>query len=317
MNKQKGFSLLEIFIALAIGIFLLGGVISIFSGMRATSNETSRYGSMQETGRFAISVLTDDLMRQGFWGPMYMPLSRSNLLAVPVAPVGECTGAGLNNGTFPQLLGHFRTIWGATATTASMMGCITDAKVGSEVLQLKRTISAPHLGALSPNTYYLIANRVGGSIITSVDPVPVINDSSNWEYQHHVFYVSEQTVGSNVIPSLNMQTLGTTITNEPLIDGVERIHFMYGVDTDSDGIVNTYLQADDMTMAFWDNQSNSQIIAVKMYVLVRDIDEDFQYENSTVYELGDVTFTAPNDNYRRVLFSSTVALRNGGVEIWE
>ena len=55
-NKQLGFSLLELFIALAIGLALLLGVLSVFVGMRTTTAETSSYGEMQENGRFAISI---------------------------------------------------------------------------------------------------------------------------------------------------------------------------------------------------------------------------------------------------------------------
>ena len=57
MRKQLGFSLLEVFISLSIGVVLLSGLVSVFIGMRTTSSETSSYGEMQETGRFVISVL--------------------------------------------------------------------------------------------------------------------------------------------------------------------------------------------------------------------------------------------------------------------
>ncbi len=317
MKKQRGFTLLEIFITLTIGLVLFAGVLSVFVGMKSTVKVTSSYGGMQETGRFAISVLTDDLMRQGFWGDMVMPMTRSNLLGVPaVAPVGECIGEGINNRTFPLALGHYRTIWGRVVTAANNMSCITDAKIGSDILQLKRAISSEETGALNANRYYLVTNLTTGQIIDGGTAVPTINNSKNWEFQHHVYYVSEQTVGSNKIPTLNLISLANTMSNQPLIDGVEQIKFMYGVDSNLNGVVNAFISANNMTQAFWDNENNSRIIAVKMYVLVRDILPDNSYTNSTTYQLGDTTFTAPGDNYRRMLFSSTVTLHNGDVEIW-
>lgn len=73
MTKQNGFTIVEILISLTIGLFLFSGISLVFVGMRSTSAETSSYGEMQETGRIAISILSDDLMRQGFWGICQCP----------------------------------------------------------------------------------------------------------------------------------------------------------------------------------------------------------------------------------------------------
>ena len=51
-------------------------------------------------------------MRQGFWGEMPTALSSSNLLDVADVPTEECTGEGINNGSFPTNVGQFRSLWG-------------------------------------------------------------------------------------------------------------------------------------------------------------------------------------------------------------
>jgi len=53
-----------------------------------------------------------------------------------------------------------------------------------------------------------------------------------------------------------------------------------------------------------------------MHVLVRAIRQDFNYENNNVYQLGDESFDANGDHYRRLLFSSTVSLHNSRVDRW-
>ena len=63
MNMKKnnqGFSLLEIFISLSVGLVLFAGVMSVFVGMRTTTAETSSLGTLQENGRFALNVITED-----------------------------------------------------------------------------------------------------------------------------------------------------------------------------------------------------------------------------------------------------------------
>ena len=50
--NHKGFSLLEIMITLAIGLVIFSGVLAVFVGMRTTSGETSRYGTLSGEGTF-------------------------------------------------------------------------------------------------------------------------------------------------------------------------------------------------------------------------------------------------------------------------
>lgn len=327
MQFQRGFSLLEVFIALAIGLVIFAGVLSVFVGMRTTTTETTSFGELQENGRFAISLLSDDLLRQDFWGDYTGTIDLASINPVPAAPTGECVGGGINNGTFPLAAGHFRTLWGATVESAIILsGCRTDAKVGSDILQLKRVVSIPLVdGAGDPITvapvgnYYLVTNMNNGTIFTSGN-VPTVQNGQVWEYQHHIYYVREDTQGTNTVPVLMQGQLSNTLSFSPIIDGIEIIHFEYGIDTQIDptdpgyGIIDAFISANNMTDALWDNV-NSRILSVKIYVLARNILPDNKYTNTNTYQLGDQLFTF-NDNYRRLLFSSTITLYNAGVDTW-
>jgi len=312
INKQRGFSLVEIFVSLAIGLALLTGILSVFVGMKTTSAETSSYGELQENGRFALSILSDDLLRQDFWGDYTGTFDLASLNAVPSVPSPDCTGEGINNASFPLINGHFRTLWGQTVANASILSCITDAKIGSDVIQLKRVISNPVTVTTSDN-YYLVTNISDGELFTGTT-IPAIINSQVWEYQHHVYYIKEESQGSNKVPVLMQGRLTTKMTFDPIIDGIEMIRFMYGVDTTGDNIVNAYIAADNIVDAQWDNK-DSQILAVKIYVLARSVLPDNKYTNTNTYQLGDLPVTV-DDNYRRLLFSSTVTLYNAGIDSW-
>tara|TARA_R110001583_G_scaffold1152_16_gene9602 strand:+ start:11024 stop:12061 length:1038 start_codon:yes stop_codon:yes gene_type:complete len=327
LTYQSGFSLLEVFVALVIGLVIFAGVLSVFVGMKTTTSETSSYGELQENGRFAINVLSDDLLRQDFWGDYTGTVDLASINPVPGAPVGECIGDGINNGTFPVAAGKFRTLWGKTASSATILsGCRTDAKVGSDVLQLKRVISSPLVdGAGNPVTtapagnFYLVANTSNGTLFAG-GAVPNVQNAQVWEYQHHIYYVREETQGSNTVPVLMQGQLSNILSFSPIIDGIEMIRFMYGIDTDTAptdpgyGIVNAFVSADNMTAALWNNAA-SRILSVKVYVLARNVLPDNKYTNNNTYQLGDQYYTF-NDNYRRLLFSSTVTLYNAGVDLW-
>jgi type IV pilus assembly protein PilW len=314
-SKQTGFTLLEILISLSVGIVLVGGVMSAFVGMKTTSAETSAIGELQENGRFALNILTDDLLRQDFWGDYTGTFDLASLAVSPDADSlsNDCNGEGINNSTFPRATGHFRTLWGETAATSSVMDCIDDAKIGSDVMQLKRVISSP-VTTTTANNYYLATNMNSGVVFTGTD-IPDVDNSQVWEYQHHVYYVKEETVSGVTFPVLMQGRLTTDMTFGPIIDGVEMIRFMYGVDTTGDGIINAYISADNVTEDQWDNANDINILAVRIFVLTRAVHRDFDYSNTNTYLLGDLEVTM-DDNYRRLLLSTTVTLYNSGVDSW-
>ena len=86
-KNQKGFSLLEIILSLSVGLVLFAGIMSVLIGMRTTTQVTNSLGELQENGRFALSVITEDLMRQNFWGDLASPLNLSNSIEMMYAYV--------------------------------------------------------------------------------------------------------------------------------------------------------------------------------------------------------------------------------------
>jgi len=320
-SHQQGFTLLELMISLVVGLVLFAGVLSVFVGMKTTVTETSSYGELQENARFAMSVLTDDLLQQNFWGDYAGSLSFNSLDSVAAVAGIECIGGGVNNGTYPIAQGHFRTLWGETssATGVTNMNCINDATPNSDVLQLKRVISNPLVAAPANNFSYFVANPDSGAIYkvpgAAGSIVPSINNSRTWQYQHHIYYVRSG------IPVLMKWRLTSQMINEPIVDGIERIYFMYGISTVTDptlpgfGVINAYVSAENMTAALWDN-ANSSILAVKVYVLARSLLPDSKYDNENTYTLGDQPAYTPADNFRRLLLSSTVTLYNSEIDTW-
>jgi len=325
-TTEQGFTLLEVFIALAIGLVILAGVLSIFVGMRTTTTDTTSFGELQENGRFAMSLLTDDISRQDFWGDFTGTFTLASINHTLAAPANDCTGDGVNNASFPLALGSFRTLWGETVDNADPMGCFDDAKIGSDLIQLKRVVAAsleqvdgtPITNAPAGN-YHLVANTNTGILFNS-GAVPAVENGRVWQYQHHVYYIREEILAGNTVPVLMIGQLTNQMSFSPAIDGIEMIRFMYGYDADTDpeavgyGQVDAFIPADDMT-ALWDNTGGTRVIAVKIFVLARNVTPDRKYTNTNTYQLGDLEVSF-NDNYRRLLFSSTVTLYNARTDSW-
>ena len=66
--RQPGFSLVELLIAMTLGLVLTAGMIAVFSGNKRTSELTSEMANMQESARFALQAISTDVRSAGFQG---------------------------------------------------------------------------------------------------------------------------------------------------------------------------------------------------------------------------------------------------------
>lgn len=67
-RRQRGFSLVELLVALAISGILMAGVIQVFSGSKQTDRLAMAMARVQENGRFAIDILNEELQHVGYMG---------------------------------------------------------------------------------------------------------------------------------------------------------------------------------------------------------------------------------------------------------
>ncbi len=65
-NKQQGMTLIEIMVALILGLFLIAGVLQIFLGAKQSNRMLDNLSRMQENGRFAMDFISRDIREAGF-----------------------------------------------------------------------------------------------------------------------------------------------------------------------------------------------------------------------------------------------------------
>lgn len=68
MIKQKGLSLVELMIAITLGLILLAGVMQIFLSSKGVFSSQQALSRIQESGRMAIEFLARDIRMAGFMG---------------------------------------------------------------------------------------------------------------------------------------------------------------------------------------------------------------------------------------------------------
>ncbi|MEE9320310.1 MAG: PilW family protein [Granulosicoccus sp.] len=67
-QPQQGLSLVELMIATVIGLILIGGMITVFSGTSRSASVNSALTEMQENARFALDSIVRDTRMAGFQG---------------------------------------------------------------------------------------------------------------------------------------------------------------------------------------------------------------------------------------------------------
>jgi len=97
ISAARGFSLVELLIAILIGLIISIGVVQIFSATRATYQLDESLARAQENGRFALEFLTQDIRHAGYAGcKRDTSVTIFNNLAVPTTaglPIIGISGA--------------------------------------------------------------------------------------------------------------------------------------------------------------------------------------------------------------------------------
>ena len=69
-RSMAGVSLVELMIAVTLGLMVLATLASVFASTSASRNELERTSRQIENGRFAMELMGDDLRLAGFYGEL-------------------------------------------------------------------------------------------------------------------------------------------------------------------------------------------------------------------------------------------------------
>ncbi|MDH3469587.1 MAG: prepilin-type N-terminal cleavage/methylation domain-containing protein, partial [Gammaproteobacteria bacterium] len=69
-RTQRGLTLIELMIAMALGLLVISVVLGVFINTNRNFRQDEMIGRMQENARYAMRVLAQDVSMIGFWGYM-------------------------------------------------------------------------------------------------------------------------------------------------------------------------------------------------------------------------------------------------------
>jgi type IV pilus assembly protein PilW len=375
-QKTKGFSLVELMVAVTIGLIILVSVSAIFITSKKSYNVQDRMARLQENARFAMQYIMKDVRLGGFYGCL------TDFNDNTVKSSLNSTGGLAFQMTIPiSGLKAGATTWYPTLSTSMPTGTVSVTSKESSCPNIvgSRCTNTDAIAVLLANfsdaSLALTAEMadgtdvvtVGSSTLIKTNDVAVVSDCSNAD----VFQVTGITnAGSNMqlqhaisstpvpgnatatlghgygMPGTNGNPAGSLIKfvyrryyigtgasglpslfrdgtegQQELVEGIESMRILYGVDTDSppDGIPNVYLKPNTtdptsgvslITADDW-----KKVISVRVGILAMTVSDKAETTDTdtTAYDIdgdGNTDYTAPGDRNKRRVFLSTVMLRN-------
>jgi len=160
MNKQKGFTLIEIMIALILGIIVIGGAISIYISTIRGSIDITNSARLNYDLDSAMQLMVNDIRRAGYWGGA---IAGSDAINNP----SDCSIPATRGNVFTCDASNIQIRNVATPTTVVNLGnCILYTYDGNDVAN----------GVVDTSEYYgfrlngtELEMRISGTAATALD----------------------------------------------------------------------------------------------------------------------------------------------------
>lgn len=318
--RTRGFTIVELLLALALGLTLSAAITKIYLQNNASMQQDEQIARLQENARYALKLLAREIAMAGFaaGSPDLSTLTPSAVTtgcAADTWSLDLTTPLDFINDADAK---STHTTEGGTSITCNTPEDLVD---DSDIISIKRTADRPtaqdgvlsnNVGSVDNQWYLRLAdNRAdkswvyvgsGGSISTT--DLTANSGVDYWAYFHKIYYLRNVDDTGVEIPTLCAQVLqGSALTEECFVEGIEDIQIELGIDSDLDSTPDV----------FRSNPSASEMadaVVVRLYILARSINEIPGYTNNKTYYLGTKSFANPNDGFFRRVYSTTVQIRN-------
>lgn len=297
-KSQRGLTLIELMIAIVLGLFLTAGLIQLFVNSNQSYRVQENLSRLQENGRFAMEFMSRDLRSAGYWGCIKDPTIIKNI-----------SSPDFNHFTDAVLGTNDDGLNGSDSITISGAA---SSKIFVEDPTSTTSLKVTDDSGLSKNNVVLVSDGCfDGDIVKITNDPKQDNDnltldpalSKLYEIKTQVFQARVVTYsisdGQNKLPALFRSVNGV---NNELIEGIENMQILYGEDTDNlgdpdYGSPNYYVPANEV-----DGGSGhmDKVVSIRISLVAATLDDNLAIKDTD----------PPTDRRIRRVFTSTIALRN-------
>lgn len=344
-KKQSGMSLIELMVAIAIGGILLAGLASVFFNSSRAQRELEKTGALIENGRYAISLLYEDLRHAGYYGEYF------SIGSAPAALPDPCVTNNITTLTAAMaqpVQGYDApdTVTRPDISATSCGGLLTDDNLspGSDILVIRRASTGALSGVMTAGNIYLQANSLNMNMYLGAGAAPPSCDNSvtgtckfpntpgnttnadTRQYHVLVYFVAPCSIGSGANgicassdprqPTLKQLSLSASggsaaMVITPLVEGIEYFQVEYGIDDTPTAVDLVTGQPGDGVPDRYESELDTiddwgNVVSVRVHLLARSPKATDDYTDTKTYTLAGTAYGPFNDNFKRHVYSTEV-----------
>ncbi|NQZ31139.1 MAG: PilW family protein [Oceanospirillaceae bacterium] len=304
-NKESGFSLIELMIAMTLSLVLIAMILSVFINSINNQQIRNAIGSLQENSRFASHFFSRDFRSLGFWGCLEGGEAEVNV----VSKAGGAIGDQLNTlqGSLLATDGVSDTIEILTILDQSFPLSANMASISSDISITGSTFEVDDevlIGDCNRADIFTISKKTG-NLFEHKSTKNLSNDLSYPYNENAKTYPIVKITYHIITDADGSKSLFRKLNNEAgdgieLISDVEDMQVLYGL-ADADGNLTGYTPESDINAADF-----SDVISVRISLLLSSaevLSEPVGYRFNG-------TNVMPTDKKMRRVFNATYTLRN-------
>jgi len=343
-GRAAGVTLVELLVAMTIGLVLIIGATQVYVDSHTAYAVNDTTARLQENARYALSVVEPDVRMSGNWGltnfsdgigGKALPTDAQLALGAPAAST-----CGVN---FPLLLGL--PVQGTNDSYTATCAANSAAMPNADTITVRRASAITVPPATASGPLRICSTRTSGVLVTDITGAFCQDVNAQINNLIVNLYYVDQSSSQAGVPSLRRKALnaGPAFQDDEIVPGVEDLQVQYGVDLTAGvgatgGAATEYLNAGaTLTNLLTSVTAPAQIVAVRIWLLVRSDAPESGFTDDRIYEYGDrlvqngttgdLTSVADNtkayrpslsaDNsftgvkrYRHLLVSKTIQIRN-------
>jgi type IV pilus assembly protein PilW len=323
-GKQKGYTLVELMVAMVIGLILTAGILQLFVSNKQTYRVTENMSRLQENGRFAMFFLANDIRMADYWGCRSQGISiENNLNANPNFDLPISALAGFNNDSAANSIINGTdtiTVKGVSSSNVFLVNIpanpsanlkVTDNSglqqndivlvsdcTDGDIFQITNDPSTGAAAGQDNVVHNTGAVSSGPGNIEKPLKKKYDTDAQVYKLNFATYSIQNGAGGQNALfRSINGGTA------QELVEGIENMQILYGEDTDGDGAANYYKAAGAAV-----NMDN--VVSVRISLVAVTLENNITDQANPITVFGS-SYTPPTVDKRiRRVFTSTIVIRN-------